>query len=227
LDPDPSEAQGLVPIPDIALEPTAGKAVTVPAFAMARYAVSNLEYWEFVTATGHSLPERWNARQDPPFPAHQRHLPVVGVTYRDALAFCFWKSHGTGQLIRLPSAEQWLAAVDGGQGRRFPWGNDFDLQRCNSSVSGWGKRLPVFALRPGASVINPAVPASRIYNLVGNVCEWVSPFEVCGGSWQDDCAKLARQRFRLAVQQSGDFAFRRNDVGFRYVANEMPKDLNP
>jgi formylglycine-generating enzyme required for sulfatase activity len=77
--------------------------------------------------------------------------------------------------------------------------------------SGWGKRLPVFALRTGRS-------KQGIYNLVGNVCEWVTPFEVRGGGWQDDGAQAAEGGFRFGVQQTADGAFRRNDVGFRYVA---------
>jgi len=211
LDPDPSEGQALVSLPRVRLCRPDGE-VWVEPFDMARYAVSNLEYWDFVQATGHRLPETWVAGEGQPFPPRQRHLPVVGVTYRDALAYCLWKSRQLQRVIRLPSAEQWLAAVDGGLGRRFPWGDRFDLQHCNASVSGWGKRLPVCALSAGRS-------AQGLYNLVGNVCEWVSPFRVCGGSWQDDCEVLSKHAFCQNVRQTTDYGFRRDDVGFRYIAH--------
>ncbi|NLH72760.1 MAG: SUMF1/EgtB/PvdO family nonheme iron enzyme [Verrucomicrobia bacterium] len=213
LDPDPGEAQALIPIPQVHLH-IGDKNASVPPFAMSRYTVSNLEYWEFVKATGHRFPDGWerNPGDQLPFPMLHRHLPVVGVTYRDALAFCLWKSRVLRCSIRLPTAEQWLAAVDGGKGHRFPWGNQFDLQRCNSLVSGWGKRLPVFALPGGCS-------PQGIYNLIGNVCEWIDPFELRGGGWQDDCEALARCSFRHVVRQTTDYGFKRRDVGFRYVQN--------
>lgn len=213
LDPDPAETQALIPMPQVRLH-IGDTDVDVPPFAMSRYAVSNLEYWDFVKATGHRFPDGWERKQGDqlPFPALHRHLPVVGVTYRDALAFCLWKSRVMRRSIRLPSADQWLAAVDGGKSHRFPWGNQFDLQRCNSLVSGWGKRLPVFALPGGCSL-------QGIYNLIGNVCEWIDPFELRGGGWQDDCEALAGCGFRHVVTQTTDFGFKRRDVGFRYVQN--------
>lgn len=211
LDPDPAEAQALVEIPEIVLKGQDNRETRVPRFAMSRYAVSNEEYWEFVREAGHAYPPEWSPKQDPPFPALQRHLPVVQVTYRDALAFCLWKSRRERRIIRLPTAGQWLAAVDGGAGHPYPWGATFNLQHCNSRHSGWGRRLPVFALRTGCS-------AQGLYNLVGNVCEWITPWEVRGGSWQDDGARAAGGGFRFGIPQTPGARFHRNDIGFRYVS---------
>jgi formylglycine-generating enzyme required for sulfatase activity len=213
LDPEPKAAQELLQVPETVLG-IHGQQRKVPSFRMARYPVSNMEYYEFIQATGHPQPADWeNDRrfaESLPFPAAKRHLPVVHVGYRDALAFCLWKSRQTGELVRLPTADEWQAAVDGGEGRRYPWGNDFDPQKCNSLTSGWGQRVPVFALRDGRSL-------QGIFHLVGNIREWVAPTELRGGSWRVDCQRLIEARVRETVRPRDWSRFRANDLGFRYV----------
>lgn len=215
---DPVSPQDLIPIGPVQLtEPGRQEIVKVPRFAVSRYAVSNLEYWEFVQAEQYPMPCQWDLTADPPFPWTDRHLPVTDVTYGDALAFCLWKSRATGKIIRLPSGTQWLAAVRGTTGRHYPWGADFDLQRCNSQASNWGRRLNVHALPDGATT-------EGVFNLIGNVCEWVSPFEVRGGSWQDDCNRTQATGFAFRIPQQHVVGFHRNDVGFRYVENYAKED---
>lgn len=215
LDPTPEWGQNLVVIPAGGIQAGDGPR-HVPQFRMARYAVSNVEYWEFVRATGHRRPEGWERHGDTlPFAHDQRHLPVVNVSYLDAHAFCLWKSRTKGGIYRLPTPEQWLAALQGGQNRQYPWGGGFNLQFCNEITSGWGKRVPVFDLPEGQS-------RQGVYNLVGNVYEWVGPLEVRGGSWLTDCQALSRTWYRTNVAAAGAFDFRDGDVGFRYVVLDPP-----
>jgi len=210
---EPDPPQGLIEIPACEVDIN-GRKVDVAAFRMARYAVSNDEYLAFVVGTDHPSPYDWDPSADPPFTGTKRHLPVVHVTYRDALAFCLWKSRETGEIVRIPSLEQWAAALSGGEGRAYPWGQDFDLHKCNSRESGWGRRLPVHHLREGGS-------KHGVYQLVGNVFEWVAPNEVCGGSWLWDCDRLRTQGFVCPTKTTGSRPFRDdNDTGFRYVVLE-------
>ena len=187
----------------------------IPQFRMAKYAVSNIEYWEFVKSTGHRRPADWELHENGlPFPNDQRHLPVVNVSYLDAHAFCLWKSRVGNGVYHLPTPEQWLSAVQGGEHRRFPWGADFNLQFCNEITSGWGKRVPVFDLPEGQS-------KHGVYNLVGNVHEWVGPLEVRGGSWLKNCRHLAQNWYQVGVANDKHaFDFWSGDVGFRYVQLE-------
>jgi hypothetical protein len=217
LQPEPRQPQGLVDIPPCEME-YRGREVEVPCFRMSRYAVSNLEYLEFVRATAHRMPQHWQRGQGLPFEGADRHKPVVFVSYHDALAFCLWKSRQTGRIIRLPSPHQWLAAKNGPENRESPWGKgtEFNPQHCNLLTSGWGRRLPVFALPEGQS-------PEGVYHLVGNVCEWTGLESVMGGGWQDDGEKLARIEFTFKCAAEA----RRNDVGFRYVENRPGGEKSP
>lgn len=213
--------QDVVEIPacEIALDNQAGTG-HIDSFWMARYAVSNLEYWEFVKATGHRRPADWQSNGEGlPFPYSKRHLPVVNIGYLDAHAFCLWKSRVEGAIYSLPDTEQWLAAVQGGKQQRYPWGGEYNLQYCNGITSGWGKRVPVFDLSEGQS-------EQGVFNLVGNVNEWLSPTEWRGGSWRDDCQAIAKRFFKplSGKVRRVPMDFSSNNLGFRYARLEPKRE---
>ena len=97
--------------------------VYVDGFEIAVDPVTRALYDDFLRATGHPAPRDWSfatfARAD---------LPVVGVSWDDAQAFCEW----LGGNVRLPSEAEWERAARGGlEGRRYPWGDDIDPSRAN------------------------------------------------------------------------------------------------
>jgi serine/threonine-protein kinase len=62
-------------------------------------------------------------------------LPVESVSWYDAVAYCRWRSARDGHAYRLPTELEWEKAAKGVDGRRFPWGNEFDASFCKMSKS--------------------------------------------------------------------------------------------
>jgi formylglycine-generating enzyme required for sulfatase activity len=111
--------------------------VYLSGFLLDRLEVTNQAYAGFVQATGHRSPANsnpvrtlWDNNQ--PLSGIENH-PVVNVSWEDAVAYCRWAGK------RLPTEAEWEKAARGTDGRRYPWGNDWDFTLANSA-SYWAKR---------------------------------------------------------------------------------------
>ena len=62
--------------------------------------VTNIEYFQFVQATGHQPPEYWTNGRCPP---GMENKPVVLVNWHDAASYCQWAGK------RLPAMDEWTA----------------------------------------------------------------------------------------------------------------------
>jgi formylglycine-generating enzyme required for sulfatase activity len=80
----------------------------------------------------------------------------VYVDIDDARAYAAWAGK------RLPTEAEWQCAAQGDDGRKWPWGNEFDAARCNTTGD---RTLPVRSLPEGRS-------PSGCYHMAGNVWEW-------------------------------------------------------
>src|SRR2546421_3192591 len=92
--------------------------VFIDAFELGVFPVTRAEYECFVHATGYELPRDWS---HPLF--MQPDLPVVGVSWLDAVAYCAWRSAEDGRPVRLPTEAEWEFAARGRQEALFPWGD--------------------------------------------------------------------------------------------------------
>ena len=58
-------------------------------------------------------------------------LPVVGVTWDEAAAYCEWLSVKAGGDFRLPSEAEWERAARGGkENALYPWGDEEPSEKC-------------------------------------------------------------------------------------------------
>ncbi len=93
--------------------------VWVDAFELAAHQVTNEEYGCFLAATRHPEPPCW---ADANF-NHPR-MPVVAVSWHEAVAYCDWLSRATRKLYRLPTEAEWERAARGdAEGLAYPWGD--------------------------------------------------------------------------------------------------------
>ena len=106
--------------------------VTLNAFEISQFPVTNAEYHSFIWDSGHRIPRTWTGYT---FREDTDNHPVVGVSKTDAEAYIRWLSQKTGVEFRLPTEAEWERAARGDDGRIYPWGNTFDPWRCNTAES--------------------------------------------------------------------------------------------
>src|SRR6266850_1083455 len=207
--------------------------VRVDGFRMSQSEITNQQYLAFLEDTGIQRPK------DPAFAKNYLldypDLPVVNVNYQDAAEFCKWATAKFGTTIRLPTEAEWeYAALGHKKDSIYPWGfgSPYNVARFKGNEP-----------RGVMTVARDAYPpnAFGLYNMSGNVWEWVSDFYsrdyytispvknpagsaqgtkrvIRGGSWADDETQL-----RSARRGNRDPNERSDRIGFRIVVESAPR----
>ena len=90
------------------------------AYCLAKYPVTNEQYYAFITATGRNAPSYWTGGM---YPEGKAKHSVVYVSYTDAQAYCDWLSTKySGWHFRLPTSAEWENAAKGPNNYDYPWG---------------------------------------------------------------------------------------------------------
>jgi len=180
------------------------------------YPVTNLQFRSFYEDDGYKKHKYWSTKgkkwleeSKAVAPYYWRDYkwnspehPVVGISYFEAEAYAKWAGK------RLPTEKEWERAARGTDGRRYPWGKQFDIAKCNTSESKIGQTTPATNYQKGIS-------AAGCYDMAGNVWEWTLEGVLRGGSWDStwgyaECASS----YRIALTS------RFNNVGFRCVRSK-------
>ncbi len=209
--------------------------VRLKPFYIARFPVTNREYAEFIKETGRPLRShddslsrslRWD--QDKRcFPEGLADHPVVLVSWFDAREYCRWRGG------RLPTEAEWEKAARGPEGFEWPWGNEWQDQRCNS----WESR------RPGTTPVGCFSPVGDspygVADMAGNSAEWCSSLQIPYPYRGDDGREseeahgrrvirggaftLDRKAARCAFRDSADPGSYGPTIGFRVVFDRLPR----
>lgn len=203
---------------------------TTGAYAITATPITNQQYAAFVAATGYAAPDvdprTWASyRLSHPYERTRRHAwvngyppgsreehPVALVSHADAQAYAEWLSQETGAVWRLPTESEWERAARGDDGRRFPWGDNFQPELLNSHDIGPFDTVPVGSFPEGASPYG-------LLDAAGQVFEWTATaagtdrYLVKGGSWDDEGCGICRP----AARHSRPAGLKHILIGFRLV----------
>jgi formylglycine-generating enzyme required for sulfatase activity len=163
------------------------------SYLIDRFPLTNAQYKRFINAGGYRerrywSEQGWNWKErekvtEPPLLNHPRYgilsAPVVGISWYEAEAYARWAGK------RLATEQEWERAARGDEDdREYPWGDEFDPSKCNTSEGGISQPTPVGSYPGGVS-------PHGCYDMAGNVWEWTeSLYEkgetlrvLRGGSW--------------------------------------------
>jgi formylglycine-generating enzyme required for sulfatase activity len=121
-------------------------------FWLGKCTVTNAQYRKYCHKVGVTFPRDSNQGD-----LH----PVIWVSWEEAKAYC--EHYG----LALPTEAQWEYAARGPSGRKFPWGNQSNDEKCcNKENRGpGGTTFPVGSFPEGASWCGAL-------DMAGNVLEW-------------------------------------------------------
>ena len=200
------------------------------------------QYQTFIDAGGYTVARYWTEngrswlettkKNEPAYWEDDRwtgdiNLPVVGVCWYEAAAFCNWMGELLGNRCRLPTEIEWEKAAGGADARLYPWGESFDAQKCNTRAAGINQTVPVGTYSPyGDSFYG-------CWEMVGNVSEWTlsmfKSYPYVPGDGREDLQGSAERVIRGGSWHSPDFrariaargmnapSFQDSDLGFRIV----------
>jgi formylglycine-generating enzyme required for sulfatase activity len=212
-----------IPAGRVTLEKDKGTHEVAP-FKIAKYPVTNAQFDAFINDNGYITDKWWEGlikRETVPEQGNWQEpdCPRETVNWYEAMAFTRWLSAKTGLAITLPTEMQWKWAAIKDTEWAYPYGKNFDKNKCNTRESGIGRTTPVTKYPNGTSPFG-------VMEMSGNVFEWcLNQYDnldtairseasrvVRGGSW-DSFPGLARAAYRFFYSPD----FRGNFIGLRLV----------
>jgi len=185
--------------------------------------VSNQRYLKFIQKTERKEPPNSYSNELLSKESGIKSLPVVQVTWYDAVDYCRWAGK------RLPTEAEWEKAARGKNGNKYPWGSEMLSNKSVNFDKDWEGIKTLWPVEG-----NPETSSFYgIKNMSGNVREWVADWYapdyyqnapiknpsgpqtgilkvIKGGSWHS-----FKSDIRPASRGKGGFALKTDGIGFR------------
>ena len=234
-----------------------GKIVELDGFYIYKSEVTIGQYEKFIATTGYFsgddwkvlIPKKEKGKKGVDFyieksdsDDYNPNIPVVNVTWDDALAYCRWAG------VMLPTEAQWERACRGNIDVIYPWGDNPDTSNLNCIDNGNIPKKDMYILQNNRGITHVGLfsgGGSRIgaNDMAGNAAEWCLDFYmpgyyskmpdknpsgpdkgkdrvVKGGSWKNHIAQC-----RVSAREGRNPEKPYLEVGFRGVWSE--KSIEP
>lgn len=159
--------------PDASEREKPGRQIFVSEFWISKHPTTIEQYAAFLRASGKPYPSRWGVTDHrwalPPEFAERANHPVNYIAWEDAIDYCTWLADICGANIVLPTEAEWEKAARGGDARIWPWGDEFESRRCNSSESGIDGFTTIHDYESGASPYGCC-------HMAGTIWEWCEDY---------------------------------------------------
>lgn len=212
------------------------KQITIDAFYIDQYEVTNRLYRECVSSKVCTPPQKLYSLQERGdyYNNVDRYgnYPVIWITWEQADTYCKYLGK------RLPTEAEWEKAARGPEEHSYPWGDEL-LSEVQDTFE--NRRDTVFV---GSTPLD--ISGYNVYDMAGNVLEWVSDYydpnyyqenitqnprgprtavrkAVRGGAWDSSQPKLWRNANRGGYRAINNA----HNLGFRCASNQSPIELLP
>lgn len=174
----------------------------IPPYFIDIHPVTNKKYFSFLKDTNYPAPHHWKGNM---YPIGKGNHPVTWVSLEDAKKYAQWENK------RLPSEKEWQQAAQGPEKTNWPWGNNYEIKRCNCAENQINDTSPVKQYDRGKSYY-------ECYDMAGNVWEWTNSWYtneqsykvLKGGSWYTHKEFLSTEYryFDVPFRATGLYGFR-------------------
>ncbi|MFL2770954.1 MAG: formylglycine-generating enzyme family protein [Rhodospirillaceae bacterium] len=166
------------------------------AFSLSRHEITTAEFRRFIGETGRRTPNDCRIITEEGMrnimglswsnPGYGRppmdNEPVACITWPDAKAYVNWLAQKTRQPYRLPTEAEWEYVASDRNKHTFAWGEDPDEGCVYANIYDQSGKNPLRPNKPvnctdGFAMVSPvgSFPPNSfgIYDIIGNVWEWV------------------------------------------------------
>ena len=186
-------------------------------FAIGKFAVTGAE-WESAVADGLAINPGGGSRPE------SGKLPMVNVSWEDAVQYAAWLSHRVGKTIRLPSEAEWEYACRANASSTFSCGENLNQKQACCRFAA----MPQNAVPQGPAPVGSFPPNGfGLYEMHGNVWEWTQDWWTPSLAGAVDGSPMLDGDYETRVIRGGSWAHPPENAGCSTRGHARKNSRNP